>query len=310
MVTTPGHLQRKIDAYVTPNYRKLYLLASTTVCAITYHISDVVKDVSVYPCGGGLTGQPDMLSIRGDSTYCGIRAYQWDQLPQTALPRARQITYGKGCSIDMQNYQDEAMEFIRSQPSTASTMSAEQIAGVREQFQRLQDELAAGPPAGQRSNAGPVSAGVAAAASPTAAASHADGTESWFQRWKLLVAGLVGAGAAGGVGGGFMWFSAGGIFVKGPLGLSLSAGYFSVAAGGGVCLAASGAGIAAGALFYFVPWGRVFDYVKGKLWQIWEYICDIVARIWQKIKSLASAAMSKVFFPCASQGPKPARFSA
>jgi hypothetical protein len=191
-------------------------------------------------------------------------------------------------------------------PPMVSTMSSEKLAEVKEDLRLLHDDLASGPPGPNAPNPRPVSAG---AAGPASSSTDGPEIESWFQRWKLLLAGIVGAGTGAAVAGGFMWCSAGGIFVKGPLGISLAAGYFSFAAGGGVCLAAAGAGLTAGTVFYFVPWGKVFEYVRLQLWQIWDHICDIFTRIWEKIKSLASTVMSMIFLPAAPHGPKPAQFS-
>ena len=120
---------------------------------------------------------------------------------------------------------------------------------------------------------------------------------------------ILGAGAGAGAAGGFMWFSAGGIYLQGPLGFSLSAGYFSVAASGGACLAGAGAALAVGGFFYLVPWDWVFEYIKHLLWRIWHKVCDAVSELWEKAKSWASAMVSSISLPSAHHGPKPARFA-
>ncbi|EXJ69599.1 uncharacterized protein A1O5_07635 [Cladophialophora psammophila CBS 110553] len=37
---------------------------------------------------------------------------------------------------------------------------------------------------------------------------------------------------------------------------------------------------AAAVVVYFVPWEKVFEYVKRTLWKIWDYICEVLTWIW------------------------------
>jgi len=64
----------------------------------------------------------------------------------------------------------------------------------------------------------------------------------------------------------FIWFNAGGFFVKGPVGLYLAGGYFKIRAVGGACLASVGAGgaagVAAAAFVYYMPWEAIWDFLK------------------------------------------------
>jgi hypothetical protein len=117
---------------------------------------------------------------------------------------------------------------------------------------------------------------------------------SWFQKFKGIIALIVGgaAGVAGGCGG-FWWAGAGGIFVKGPWGMYLAAGYFNMAAAGGIAIGAGGAALATGAMAYFVPWDRVFEYLGHTMKWIWARICDGFQWIWKKVMEFASEVVTR-----------------
>ncbi|KAH6661872.1 hypothetical protein B0J14DRAFT_312787 [Halenospora varia] len=144
---------------------------------------------------------------------------------------------------------------------------------------------------------------------------------SWFERWLKLIAGVVGAavGVEAAVASfSFCWFNAGGFFVRRSLGLYLSGGYFNMGALGGACLGSAAVGlgtaIAAGAAVYYIPWGKIWDFVKRILKAVWNKIKEAAFWIWEKLKTLVSDVASKF-----KQGPtgnafphmeKPARFTA
>ncbi|KAK3933892.1 hypothetical protein QBC46DRAFT_430646, partial [Diplogelasinospora grovesii] len=120
----------------------------------------------------------------------------------------------------------------------ATSISAEDMEKIKNGFDDFRAGVMTGPP-GSR----PVSS-VAALSPP----SDTDGTSNWFHPWKAMLAAIVGGAAGAGVVGGTFWCSAGGVYISGPFGFSLAAGYFTGAgavgiagAGGATVLAAAAA---------------------------------------------------------------------
>ncbi|KIW93592.1 uncharacterized protein Z519_06197 [Cladophialophora bantiana CBS 173.52] len=288
VIATPESLQGKLDYYANKGFRILHLLVSSFVKSITYSISKAVKDVSVACCGTLFTGRPDMLSIGSSSTYCDVKTWAWDRRPEGELRTGGyNITHGEGCHFDLSGNVDEVRR-LYTEPPMMSTMTDEDMEAIKVRFGDFQHESMSGPPRSNTGGSRPVSSD-SVLPSPTPGT---DETENWFNKWRSLLAVILGAGA-GVVGGiGAIWCGAGGVFIKGPFGLFLAAGYFNCAAIGGACMAGGVTAIAAAAVVYFVPWEKVFAYVKQTLWKIWDYICEVVTWIWEKIKGMASTVVS------------------
>jgi len=288
LVSTPENLQKVIDSKIQKGCKTLQLLVSTTVRTISYCISKVVKDVHVIPCSSN--GRPDALRIGSLSTYCGIKTYAWDRRPEGDLRMGGyQITHEEGCHWDISD-DKEAMRLL-CEPVVASDLKEEELANIRNHAAKFRDEVMRGPGSAS-GKAMPVSSSAAPSTPPCT--DDSSGTESWFSKCKAFLAIVLGAGAGiAGVGGAF-WCGAGGFFIKGPLGFSLSAGYFSGAAAGGACITGGGTFIAAAAAVYFIPWEKVFDYAKWLLFRIWDCIRDVFEWIWEKVETLASTAISMV----------------
>ncbi|KAF5679868.1 hypothetical protein FDENT_8582 [Fusarium denticulatum] len=104
------------------------------------------------------------------------------------------------------------------------------------------------------------------------------------------------------------WMSAGGIAVKGPFGLSMAAGYATAGGFGAVGAAGVGSAVAACGMVYFIPWDRVWDILRAKLWQIWDKIWEVLVWIKDKLAELASTVLTKVSL-VVQGAPKPARLS-
>lgn len=305
LVSTPEDLQKVIDSEIQGGCKTLQLLVSGTVKTITYCISKVVKDVYVVPCG--FTGSPGALRIGSLSTYCGVKTYAWDRRPEGKFRTGRyQIAHGEGCYWEINDDREAAR--LLSEPTTASDLGEEELASIRNHASMFRDEAMRGPPVSSSSRATLESSGTASSASP--GTDEADGTESWFSKCKAFLAVVIGAGAGVAGAGGAFWCSAGGFFMKGPLGFSLSAGYFSGAAIGGACMAGCGTSIAAAAAVYFIPWEKVFEYAKRLLFKVWGYICDVFSWIGEKMRTLASTVISMVTVSATPTVRGPAAFSA
>ena len=99
---------------------------------------------------------------------------------------------------------------------------------------------------------------------------------------------MVLGGVAGICGGaGAFWCSSGGIFVKGPWGFYVAAGYFELASVGGVVCTGGLAGLAVGGLVYFVPWDKVMDWIRSKFSCIWDRLKECISYVWEKIKQIS-----------------------
>ncbi|KAF4986858.1 hypothetical protein FDECE_15740 [Fusarium decemcellulare] len=300
VVTTQKHLQDLVDTTVNAQYKTLHLFVSPAVNQMTYNVEGAVTRVFITPCGAN--GRPDALRIGSSSTYCGVKSYPWDQRTDPKQLK-KQLVHNPGCVFDLSDDLDEAKRLLGN-PVMSLDLSEEEKDDIRRQFDGFHNDLIRGPPEPKVGKHRRVSSDSEGPPAPSA-----DGTGTWFQRWKGLLATIVAAGAGvAGMAGAF-WISAGGIIVKGPLGFCMAAGYFN-AAGIGTAFAAGGtAGIVAYGAIYFIPWDRLWNLLKQKLWSVWEYIRDTICWIWSKLKQLAGTVLSKVSL-ASDDMPKAARFSA
>ncbi len=263
----PERLQGKLDAVAKAfvenggKNEEVYILVSSAIQTVAYHISSAIRKATVGPCAGGGQG---VLRIDSRSTYCNFRSYAWDNRPESIRNHNRNITHMPGCYWDLGECPQEAKELLR--PSFIPTPDIEEsklneakagVAEMRDKDMAFQD------------------------------------TPGWLERWRAIVAiafGAIGGGAAGFYG--FCAYSSSGILLTGPAGLSLSIGHTSFLVAGGGGMAAFGTAIAAGALVYFIPWDKVFAFVREAFKKIWEVVRDVIAWVWDKIKSLPASLMS------------------
>lgn len=251
-VTTKEQLQEKIEGLSFEAIRKLYLIASTKVNSINFHIPDAVKQVFVYPCGKGFGENPGSLWIAPDSTFCGIPSYKWIQGNQADLPKGHRITYGHGCTIDAGALQDNFDNCSLEEDENLTESQAAEIMGMLEGMSasdlRQQQQQ---PP----------------------------------QALKDLVTKVVVGGRGGAPRPGtLMAFRDGGIYLKGDFGMRLVSlicrGAFGAAAMSAI---GTGVNLAAAALYFFIPWEKVLEYLKWKMRQIWESVKQTVQVIWEKV---------------------------
>ncbi|CAH0028799.1 unnamed protein product [Clonostachys rhizophaga] len=277
VVSTESQFQKHLSSAIKANntgkgtFKSLYLLVSSTVAQLTYHIDGFVDQVFVKPCGSA--GRPDALYIGSSSTFCGFKAFAWDARTGDELVK-KQLTHHEGCIYDLRGAEEEARALVRQPRMTVDFTSKEQ-ANFQQQFEEV-TRTRVSPSPGE---------------SPTPCS---NGTDTWFEKWKSLLATIIAAGAGvAGIAGGF-WISAGGIMIKGPCGFSLAAGYITVAG----CGAAAAAGVASTMLaygaVYFIPWDKVWQFVRRQLSRIWDKILEAVMWIKDKLAQLASSIKSKI----------------
>ena len=282
----------------------LFIVVSRSIKEIDYSISNSIKEVTIMQ-SNPTQGANDRytLCINKSSTYCDIETWGWDHRDNW---RDRSITHEGGMYWDLSSLSCQGLDFNNS---IISAMTPEMSEQMQKNFQGFVDE-----DDGDQSSGGSTSRGPSA---PT----HTDKEVSWFERYLKLIAGVVGAAVgvkAASASFFFCWFNTGGFFVRGFLGLYLSGGYFNMGALGGACLGSAavalGTGIAAGAAVYYIPWGKVWDFVKRILKAVWNKIKEAAFWIWEKLKTLVSDVASKLkqgltgnAFPHME---KPARFTA
>ncbi|PNP73542.1 hypothetical protein FNYG_13136 [Fusarium nygamai] len=294
VVTTQDQLQEHLESAMTNNivakkaFKTLHLLVSSTVAELTYNIEGFVDKVFIRPCGAG--GRPDALRIGSSSTYCGFKTFMWDARPSQLQQSNKELTHLVGCSFDLSDCSREDLHFLQ-QPRESPSLSHEDKYSTMQRVQEMRD-IEVSEKAGNPSS------------------SCADGTEIWFQKWKSFLATAIAAGAGAGAAGmtsGF-WMSAGGISVKGPFGLSMAAGYATAGGFGAVGAAGVGSAVAAYGMVYFIPWDRVWNILRAKLWEIWDKIWGVLLWIKDKLAELASTVLTKVSL-VVQGAPKPARLS-
>ncbi|KAL8359088.1 hypothetical protein RB601_008074 [Gaeumannomyces tritici] len=277
VVTTPESLQNVITSTLTKSYNKLFLLAAPAVDTITYKVSSVVSSVHVAPCQPTTRG--DVLRIGSRSTYCGERAYAW-HMRSEKLSRYK-IEHAEGCFFELSDDLDEAVRLV-DMPGSAPDLTDAELADIKSMLVELHhnNDNAASPTAADT----PVSTPPSSTPTPG---------RRWWDEWKRVVVACV-CGAAGAVSaaGAFIWFSAGGVFLKGPMGFEVAVRWLSMGGAVGGCAVAAGVGLAAGGMVYFVPWEKVLAGLKRLLRRVWETIKGAVSWVRRKIEEMMCAARS------------------
>ncbi len=223
------------------------------------------------------------------STYCGFPAYAWDRRPDELRQGNNRINFDDGCYFNIGDDMVMARSLI-GQPMIQPDLGPEEMVSLRETFDRFRRDFAAGPPP---------------------AAAEEEDEPAWLLRWIPLVAAIFGAGGGVAAASSAFWCGGAGMFIKGPLGYSMAANCFgfggAAAVGGGAVASAATAYIAASALVYLVPWVTFFDYVKQKLWCIWDHIRETIAWIWKKLAEVVGTLVSTVKARFSATIPEPHR---
>ncbi|KAK6855698.1 hypothetical protein PG995_007849 [Apiospora arundinis] len=275
-VTTPWSLQGWIRSLVQERFTTFFIFVSPAVQKLAYDIPEVFKDVQIIPCGNSSFRQQDQqeqlqLRIDSSSKYCGKPSYLWEQITSPDDPCA--ITHRRGCYFDISTCMPKEIEEHFGEPKMMPGLSEDDLAKIQRKLFTVEPDATSVP----RPSEQPTSTG-----------------GSWFEKWKSVLASVMFAKGFYSHFAGVFWCSGTGIYVKGPLGLAIGAHTFT--AGGALFSASAGAGLmAAAGIMYFIPWDRVFSYLKAQLWRIWEKICQIADWIREKLKTLASTVMDKVY---------------
>lgn len=220
------------------------------------------------------------LCVNNSSKYCGIEALQWEYRENHMK---RKLSHGEGIFFDTTHLPGQGMAIS---PGLAYAMTSEISNEIEEKFKGfVEDDEEHEASGGFTSRRPSASAGT-------------DKKVRWLDRYLGLISSIVGGavGVTTGVGAAFWWFNAGGVFIKGPLGLYLSGGYFSVGTVGVISVAGLAAGVAtglaAGAAVYYIPWFKVWDFVKKVLGAVWKKIKKYAGMIWDKLRKLVADAAS------------------
>ncbi|KAF5648929.1 hypothetical protein F52700_747 [Fusarium sp. NRRL 52700] len=272
IVTTQNQLQEHLGSAMTNS-----IVAKKAFKTLYLLVSSTVAELTyniegfvdkVFIRPCGAGGRPDALRIGTSSTYCGFKAYAWDARPSQLHQNNKELTHLEGCNFDLSDCSRDELRFLQ-QPRDVSDLSHDDKYHAMQKIQELKD--------------------IEVQVEELLSYSHG----SWCRRsWhgqRLLDE---------------CW----GIMVKGPCGLYMAAGNATVGGFWAVGAAGVGSAVAAYGMVYFIPWDRVWDFLRAKLWQIWDKICEVLVWIKDKLTELASTILTKVSL--AIQGaPKPARLS-
>ena len=220
----------------------LFVVVSRSIKEIAYSISNCIKEVTIMQSSPIQdTNDRYSLCINKSSTYCDIETWRWEHRLGWG---DRSIIHEAGMYWDISSLSREGLDFNNSIITAVTTDMSEQVQKEfknsiitdmtrerREQLQKTFQQF-------DEEDDGDQSSGGSTSRGPSVP-SHTDKKVSWFERWLKLISGVVGAavGVKAAVASfSFCWFNAGGFFVRGPLGLYLSGGYFNMAGLGGACL--------------------------------------------------------------------------
>ncbi|RFU26659.1 hypothetical protein B7463_g9682, partial [Scytalidium lignicola] len=218
----------------------------------------------------------NILRIGSKSTFCGWNYPRWCMRPNAI--NNYKLDYSSGCAVDTTDGPEEGMRVLSHSRAEFST-SEENMDEIKEKCHELTKCMLKESEAATNRDT-PKSLAEVSSPTPTP-----DKTETWFEKWKGLLAVIIGGGAGCAAGGGFMHFSAAGITIKGPFGLSMAAGYANCTLGG-ACAVGVGTAVVAGLLVYFIPWDQVFDFIRRQLSKIWNHVRDTITWIWKRLTAL------------------------
>ncbi|KAM3529084.1 hypothetical protein NHJ13051_002098 [Beauveria bassiana] len=183
------------------------IIVSYAINMITYRIPATVKTVKVDACQGSPPAYK--LNIGLKSTYCEVNTFNWFHQGNKMLDK-RSLEHSPKCFFDCNEDMDQVRALVKPPTDPIPLPTAIELAGV------------------------------VGSSSP-----QTDGTETWFQKWKAVLATVIGI-ASGIAGAGTFttgWVTAAGVYIKGPCGLAISAGYFHGAVVSGAVLTGVGTGI-------------------------------------------------------------------
>ncbi|KAK8145619.1 hypothetical protein G3M48_004208 [Beauveria asiatica] len=182
------------------------IIVSYAIDMVTYRIPATVKTVKVDACQGSPPAYK--LNIGLKSTYCEVYTFNWFHQGNKLLDK-RSLEHSPKCFFDCNENMDQVRALLSPPTHPIPVPTAIEVAGV------------------------------VGSSSP-----QTDGAETWFNKWNTVLATVIGIGS--GIAGVFAtgWVTAAGVYIKGPCGLAISAGYFHGAVVSGAVLTGVGTGIA------------------------------------------------------------------
>ncbi|KGQ04399.1 hypothetical protein BBAD15_g10349 [Beauveria bassiana D1-5] len=212
------------------------IIVSYAINMITYRIPATVKTVKVDACQGSPPAYKLNIGLR--STYCEVNTFNWFHQGNKMLDK-RSLEHSPKCFFDCNEDMDQVRALAKPPTDPIPLPTAIELAGMKDMFVDLTKECME-QESKKKNDTHKVSPGVVGSSSP-----QTDGTETWFQKWKAVLATVI-VIASGIAGAGTFttgWVTAAGVYIKGPCGLAISAGYFHGAVVSGTVLTGVGTGI-------------------------------------------------------------------
>ncbi|KXH37392.1 hypothetical protein CSIM01_06160 [Colletotrichum simmondsii] len=249
-------------------------MVSSAIESVFYLIDSFIKNVYIKVCGIVRTNTRYKLRIDEKSTYCSHPSDSW-LYSKLSAAGTHELTHFNGIYFPHRerdyNHEAEALDLDRE--DLWSEFGAEKKREILKKLREVKieyEQMSSSSAPGAHPNSG----------ADTPRAGNGPG---FFKALLSAVVGIVsGLGAADGV----VWLNTSGVFINGPLGFRLAAGYASAGVAGGACAAGVGVGIGAGAATYLVPWDLLWKIMKSLFAQIWGCVRDLFAWLCEKIKSL------------------------
>lgn len=263
------------------------IIVSYAIDRVTYRIPATITAVKVDACQGSPPAYK--LNIGLKSTYCGVNTFAWFHQGNKLLDK-RSLEHSPKCFFDCNEDMAQVTGLLSQPTDPILVPTAVEVAGMKDMFVDFTKECME-QESKKTSDAHKVSPRVVDSSIP-----QTDGTETWFEKWKAVLATVIGIGSGIAGAGAFAtgWVTAAGVYISGPYGLTISAGYFHGAVVSGATLTGIGTGFAVANMIYLVPWGRVFEMLRQKLASIWGYIREALSWLWDKMKELASTVIQEI----------------
>ncbi|KAM3477965.1 hypothetical protein MY8738_006172 [Beauveria namnaoensis] len=191
------------------------IIVSYAINMITYRIPATVKTVKVDAC----QGSPPLykLNIGLKSTYCEVNTFNWFHQGNKMLDK-RSLEHSPKCFFDCNEDMDQVRALVKPPTDPIPLPTAIELAGMKDMFVDLTKECME---------------------------QESKKKIDTHKKWKAVLATVIGI-ASGIAGAGTFttgWVTAAGVYIKGPCGLAISAGYFHGAVVSGAVLTGVGTGI-------------------------------------------------------------------